>query len=160
MVNPKVGKIWLGELQRMKDVPESQASGTVRKRKRAKQEQALPLPSIQVQRTFGALGDINCSSHWGNFTKGSIADIILLYSPTVISWNHTGKNIASSPCSLNIFYRTSQTTQFKSSISRSFPTQSNPCNTIHIRSPNNFIHIPKAPISTFPHRRNNHGPGC
>ena len=50
------------ELQRMKDAQESQTSGTSRKRKRiTKHEPSLPLPSIEVQCTFGALGDINCT---------------------------------------------------------------------------------------------------
>lgn len=46
----------------MKDAQESQASGASRKRKRiTKNEPLLSLPSIEVQRTFGSLGDINCT---------------------------------------------------------------------------------------------------
>ena len=54
--------ILIRELRRMKEAQGSQVSGTPRKRKRiTKHDSPIPLPSIEVQRTFGALGNINCT---------------------------------------------------------------------------------------------------
>ncbi len=80
-----VSTILIEELQRMKDAQESQVSGISRKRKRiTKHDHPLPLPSIEVHRTFGALGDINCTPT-SNLIDISVANIIPLNSPPFIS---------------------------------------------------------------------------
>lgn len=52
------------ELQKLKDVHDSQNSGQPRKRKRAaKQDALLHLPSIELRRTFGAINDTDSFLH-------------------------------------------------------------------------------------------------
>ena len=81
----------------MKDAQESQASGTSRKRKRiTKHEPPLLLPSIEVQRTFGALGDINCTRLLKLIVNRSIANIIPLNPSSFIFRNSPRTNNSSS----------------------------------------------------------------
>jgi hypothetical protein len=57
MANPHFCTLLIAELQKIKD----EMGGTPRKRKRtAKHDTQLHLPSTEVHRTFSALGDVNC----------------------------------------------------------------------------------------------------
>ena len=50
------------ELQKVKDSQETGSQSTPRKRKRGnKSDGGLYLPTPEIRRTFGSLGDINCS---------------------------------------------------------------------------------------------------
>ena len=82
---PPFSTILIRELRRMKEAQGSQVSGTPRKRKRiTKHDSPIPLPSIEVQRTFGALVNINCTPT-SKVIDISVANIIPLNSPAFIS---------------------------------------------------------------------------
>jgi len=77
------------ELHNIKDAQESQAGGTIKKRRRqVRREPRFKLPSLELQKTFSSLGDVKCALHSHVMADNSITKGLSFTPSSIIERNN------------------------------------------------------------------------